>query len=217
MYLREGACPQHSFWSTLMIYLNYSVLECWTITSDIEKKIEAAEMWFIRRMLRISWTEKKPNVNVLREGNVQRSLLKTIRKRLMEFLGHVCIRRGLEFLSLTGKVEGKRDRGKWRITFLDSLCNSATGGQSKGLNFLKLSDDRDAWRGMAANVCSKSGTWWWWWFSPYIHRALHADDLAIWTSAETIGTAQTSMQDAISKVEQWAKDWGVTIDESKTA
>ena len=124
----------------------------------LEKKIEAAEMWFIRRMLRISWAEKKTNVNVLREGNVQRSLLKTIRKRQMEFLGHVCRRRGLEFLSLTGKVEGKRDRGKQRITFLDSLCNSATGGQSKGLNFLKLSDDRDVWRGMVANVCSRSGT-----------------------------------------------------------
>ena len=41
------------------------------------------------------------------------------------------------------KYEGKRDRGKQRITFLDRLCNAATGGQSKGLNFLKLSDDRD--------------------------------------------------------------------------
>ena len=70
----------------------------------------------------------------------------------------MCVGRGLEFLSLTGKVEGKRDRGKQRITFLDSLCNSATGGQSKGLNFLKLSDDRDVWRGMVANVCSRSGT-----------------------------------------------------------
>ena len=148
-----------SVWSTL----TYGC-ECWTITSDIEKKIEAAEMWFIRRMLRISWAVKKTNVNVLREGNVQRSLLKTIRKRQMEFLGHVCRRRGLEFLSLTGKVEGKRDRGKQRITFLDSLCNSATGGQSKGLHFLKLSDDRDVWRGMVANVCSRSGTWWWWWY-----------------------------------------------------
>ena len=59
---------------------------------------------------------------------------------------------------LTGKVEGKRDRDKQRITFLDSLCNSATGGQSKGLNFFKLSDDREVWRGMAANVCSRSGT-----------------------------------------------------------
>ena len=36
-------------------------------------------------------------------------------------------------------------------------------------------------------------------------------------SDSKIGTAQTRMQDAISKVEQWAKDWGVTINESKTA
>ena len=43
-------------------------------------------------------------------------------------------------------------------------------------------------------------------FSSYIHRALHADDLAIWTAAETIGIAEARMQDAISKVEQWAKD-----------
>ena len=75
------------------------------------------------------------------------------------YLRLVCRRRGLEFLSLTGKVEGKRDRGKQRITFLlVSLCNSATGGQGKGLDFLKLSDDRDVWRGMVANVCSRSGT-----------------------------------------------------------
>ena len=82
-------------WSTL----SYGC-ECWTIISDIEKKIEAAEMWFIRRMLRISWTEKKPNVNVLREGNVQSSLLKTIRKRQMEFLGHLCRRE----LQISGSI-----------------------------------------------------------------------------------------------------------------
>ena len=53
-------------------YFNHQLIlcECWTITSDIEKKIEAAEMRFIRRMLRISGTEKKPNVNVLREENI---------------------------------------------------------------------------------------------------------------------------------------------------
>ena len=53
-------------------------------------------------------------------------------------------------------------------------------------------------------------------FSHYVHRALHANDLEMWTAAET-STVQTRMQDAIIKVEQWAKNWGVTIDESKTA
>ena len=28
--------------------------ECWTITDDTEKKLKATEIWFLRRMLRIS-------------------------------------------------------------------------------------------------------------------------------------------------------------------
>ena len=54
-------------------------------------------------------------------------------------------------------------------------------------------------------------------FITYIQRALHADDVAIWAAAETVSTAKTRTQDAISKVEQLAKDWGVTINDSKTA
>ncbi|GFO14566.1 RNA-directed DNA polymerase from mobile element jockey [Plakobranchus ocellatus] len=34
--------------------------ECWTINKETEKKLEAVEMWFIRRMMRIAWTEKSP-------------------------------------------------------------------------------------------------------------------------------------------------------------
>ena len=33
--------------------------ETWTITAETKKNLEAAEMWFYRRMLRISWKEKK--------------------------------------------------------------------------------------------------------------------------------------------------------------
>ena len=33
--------------------------ECWTMNKDIERRLEATEMWFIRRMFRISWKEKK--------------------------------------------------------------------------------------------------------------------------------------------------------------
>ncbi|GFN87873.1 endonuclease-reverse transcriptase [Plakobranchus ocellatus] len=43
--------------------------EFWTINKEIEKKLEAVEMWFIRRMMRISWTDKKPNELVLKGAN----------------------------------------------------------------------------------------------------------------------------------------------------
>ena len=75
-------------------------------------------MWFIRRMMRISWTEKRSNESILKEINTERSLIKTIRKRQLEFLGHIYRDKGLEHLALTGKIEGKRSRGRQRITFV---------------------------------------------------------------------------------------------------
>ena len=54
--------------------------ESWTITNSITKKLEATEMWFFRRILKISWTEKKSNQEVLEMANKERSLMKTIRK-----------------------------------------------------------------------------------------------------------------------------------------
>ena len=35
--------------------------EGWTLNKDDERRLEAAEMWCYRRLLRISWTEKRTN------------------------------------------------------------------------------------------------------------------------------------------------------------
>ncbi|GFO24378.1 UDP-glucuronosyltransferase 2a1-like [Plakobranchus ocellatus] len=75
--------------------------ECWTINKEIENKLEAVEMWFIRRMMRISWTEKKSNELVMKETNLERSLLKTIRQRHLQCSGHKL----LEHLAITGQID----------------------------------------------------------------------------------------------------------------
>ncbi|GFO47644.1 RNA-directed DNA polymerase from mobile element jockey [Plakobranchus ocellatus] len=72
--------------------------EAWTISKQIQNKLEATEMWFLRRMLRIPWTAKKTNERVLNEANKRRSLVRTIRKRQATFLGHVMRRGKLEHL-----------------------------------------------------------------------------------------------------------------------
>ena len=56
--------------------------ECWTLTKNLERRREAAEMWYIRRIMRISWTEKKSNKEVMEMAGYKRSLLKTIRKKI---------------------------------------------------------------------------------------------------------------------------------------
>ncbi|GFO25476.1 eukaryotic translation initiation factor 3 subunit f [Plakobranchus ocellatus] len=113
-------------------------------------------MWFIRRMMRISWTEKKSNELVLKEANLERSLIKTIRHRQTQFLGHICRHKGLEHLAITGKIEGKRSRGRQRITFIENLKSWAIG---KGSNnkFIRLTENRYEWRSMIANVCYRQG------------------------------------------------------------
>ena len=44
-------------------------------------------MWFLRRMLRILWTEKKTNEMVLKEAETNISLVQKIRKQQATFLG----------------------------------------------------------------------------------------------------------------------------------
>ena len=132
--------------------------ESWTITEDLKKKLEATEMWFIRRILGISWKEKKTNQEVLEQAEIRRSLLKTIRKRQLQFLGHLNRHKGLEHLALTGKIEGKRDRGRQRMTYLNSLNCWVTKKEKDNISFLRVSDQRYDWRVMVTDVCSRPGT-----------------------------------------------------------
>ena len=55
--------------------------ECCTQAKDLEGRLEAADIWYIRRIMRISWTKKKTNKEVIEMAGYKRSLLKTIRNR----------------------------------------------------------------------------------------------------------------------------------------
>ena len=79
------------------------------------KLLEAAEMSYIRRIMRISWTEKKPNEAVMEMAGYKRYLLKTIRKRQLQFFGHINRADGLEKQTLSGKICGAKSRGRQRI------------------------------------------------------------------------------------------------------
>merc|ERR1712002_443702 len=88
--------------------------ETWTLTNKIRKQLEATEMWFLRRMMRIPLTDRKTNNEVLEMAEYTRAILSKIKKRKAKFMGHVMRRNGLENLITTGKFEGKRGRGRQR-------------------------------------------------------------------------------------------------------
>ena len=55
--------------------------EGWTLKKYDERRLEAAEMWCYRRMLQISWTEKRTNKSILDELQTRRKLCAQIIKK----------------------------------------------------------------------------------------------------------------------------------------
>jgi hypothetical protein len=55
----------------------------------MEKHIESKEMWFLRRIMRIPWTARKTNTEILIEANEQRHIIVDLRSRQTKFIGHV--------------------------------------------------------------------------------------------------------------------------------
>ena len=97
--------------------------ECWTISSNMQKKLEATEMWFYRRILKVSYTEHMTNETVLDKMKTQRQLINRIRKLQMEFFGHLTRNKEIENIVISGKLEGKRSQGKPRLRYIKSLSN----------------------------------------------------------------------------------------------
>ena len=125
----------------LFLYIHLAFLALMVCLTILNKKLETLETWFYRRMLRISWKEKVTNVEVYRRMNTSTSLL-------IDIVGHILRKRELENLVVTEFVDGNRDRGRQRETFLTYL--SKIVGQSP-LDLINLAKKRDVWTKFCAH------------------------------------------------------------------
>ena len=76
--------------------------------------------------MRISWTEKKSNDEVMQMAGYKKSLLKTTRKRQPQLFGHINKADGLKKQILSEKIHGAKRRGRQRTKYTDSLNNFLT-------------------------------------------------------------------------------------------
>ena len=63
--------------------------ETWTFRAADQKYMGSFEMWFWRRMEKISWTDHVRNEEVLLIVNEQRNIIHEIRKRKANWIGHI--------------------------------------------------------------------------------------------------------------------------------
>ena len=95
------------------------------------------------------------NSEVLSIAGTERKLIQAIRRRQLQFLGHILRKQELEDVALTGKIEGKRERGKQRLTYISRL--SQWMGKSER-DILRTAKDRELRKFMATNVLIEYGT-----------------------------------------------------------
>ena len=117
--------------------------ETWTITKEMEDKINAFEMWIFRRIANIKWTDKIRNEEVCRRLNIDRSLLSEIKQRKLSYFGHLKRHPSIKKEILEGRVDGKRGRGRPPRRWEDDV--KAWSGMNL-TDCTRAVEDRDVWR-----------------------------------------------------------------------
>ena len=99
--------------------------ESWTIKKTEHKRIDAFELWFWRRLLRVPWTARRSNQSILKEISPGISLEGMKLKLKVQYFGHLMRRvDSLEKTLMLGGIGGRRRRGRQRMRWLDGITDS---------------------------------------------------------------------------------------------
>ena len=82
--------------------------ESWTIRKAEHQRINAFELWYWRRLLRVSWTARRFNQSILKEISPEYSLEGLMLKLKLQYFGYLMQRTdSFEKTLMLGMIEGR--------------------------------------------------------------------------------------------------------------
>ena len=136
---------------TLILSTLLYACESWTLTAELERRIQALEMRSYKRLLNFSYKDHVTNKEIRSRNQnateVRDDLLTVAKKWNLRWYGHISRFSGIAKIILQGTVKGARRRGRQKKRWEDNIK------EWTGMEFgdsLRAAADRERWKGIVA-------------------------------------------------------------------